>query len=213
MHVLVGLGILVGALWAFVAFRSFRIVIAILLVIGGVAYLTREKAAQIQQEEEIEKAQKDAEHEAQQAKYCEDEVKRWSIVQPSQIEIRSPSIEARFGDYRVVASAKNNSKSRITSLRADVVALDCQGSGASACETVGRSENQEFIVDIPAGEVRGLDQVVRFKDFPTLRGTLLPRLTVKRTRAAIYETDDSGLIEEWLYSCKPEKAAPLGPQK
>src|ERR1039458_9694887 len=163
LYIIVPLAVLIGLIWMLVIFPSFRVVALILVVLGTVAYYTMsEKAEREQKRQEAVKAQEDQQarikFEADQKAYCQAEQKRWTIVTASQIEIRNPSLnpEQFYGsisnDFTFAASAKNKSRYKVTALRLNVTALDCQTQDAKAtdCDIVGRSVGT-FDANIPAG--------------------------------------------------------------
>jgi hypothetical protein len=84
-----------------VVFPSFRIVALVSIMLGTIVYFSAsEKAAQDQKQEQAQKEQKQAQKEeervafeARQKEYCQAEPKRWTIVSPSQIEIRAASLK------------------------------------------------------------------------------------------------------------------------
>jgi hypothetical protein len=122
----------------------------ILVALGAVFYFwTSEKAAQ-EQKQEAAKNARDGEQqritfEAKQKEYCQAERKRWSIVPPTQIEIRNPTLTQKkelYGvtndDYTFTASVKNKSKSKVIALRFNVTARDCptQDARSTGCEVL-----------------------------------------------------------------------------
>lgn len=125
LYLIVPLAVLVAIIWALVAFPSFRVVVLILVALGAVAYFSMsEKAAQEQKEQAARKTQDDerrrVKFEAEQRDYCQAEQKRWAIVPPGQIELRTPTLtqDQFYGsvnsDFTLAASAKNKSKLKVT---------------------------------------------------------------------------------------------------
>jgi hypothetical protein len=193
MHVLlVTVAVLVGFVWALVVFPSFRAVVAILAVLGTVGYFVlSNKAEQENKQQETprtarvqDEAQQRVKFEDDQKAFCQAEQKRWAVVPPAQIEIRDPSLtEGRFptlnDNYDFTASAKNKSKSRVTTLRINVTALDCpaQNARAADCDIVGH-DDEKFDTDIPAGEVRQIIGKFTLRNVPRMRGVFSPRFAV-----------------------------------
>jgi hypothetical protein len=208
-HLLIALAVIVGFIWALVAFPSFRVVVGILVALGaGGLIVLNERATREQKESEAAKAQEEQQrqvkYEADKKDYCEAQQKRkmieekqWTVVPASQIEIRDPSLtqaQQSYGapndDYRFTASAKNKSKSKVVGLRMNVTALDCptQDTRNASCEIVGRSDGT-FITDIPAGEVRRIDGKFNLRNLPRARGVIMPRFAISAVRVPTDQDD------------------------
>lgn len=215
LHLAIAIGVVVAAIWALIIFPSFRIVALILVALGvGGYFVLNERAEQEQKQQQIAKAQEQAKFEAEQKAFCAAEQKRWTIVSASQIEIRSPSLTpnqsySSFDDnYSFVASAKNKSTSRVTSLRMNITALDCpaQDARTADCDIVGRGSGT-FDANIPAGEVRQISGKVRLPDVPKPRGVFLPRFAISAVRAPLDKSDDTpgnDILSQWVYKCPNE---------
>jgi hypothetical protein len=210
LYFVAAVALVIGVIWALVVSRSFRIVVLILAALGAGAYfMASEKAAQENRQEAAKKEREDAEFALKKKAFCEAEQKRWTTVATSQIEIRGASLKQqqsyRFSndEYDMTASVKNTSKSKVTTLRVNVAALDCptQDVRAGSCETIGRG-NGEFFTDIPAGEVRQINGKIKMADVAKPRGVFTPRFTVSGVRAA-FDSDDSGndILGRLVYEC------------
>ena len=58
IHLLIALAIIIGVIWAFVVFPSFRIVVGILVLIaGGLIFVANQNATEEQKKSEIKKEQ------------------------------------------------------------------------------------------------------------------------------------------------------------
>src|SRR5437868_6430808 len=91
-HLVIGAAIVIGVIWAFVAFRSFRIVVGFLAVIGvGAFFVLNEQSTQTQKNLDAKKEQDRIAFAAKQGEYCEAEKKRWTLVPASEIEVRGPA--------------------------------------------------------------------------------------------------------------------------
>ena len=199
MYLLVPLAVIAGIIWMLVVFPSFRVVAVILTVLGVGAYLAAtENTAKVQKQQEAAKAQEDQQarikFEADQKTFCQAEQKRWTIVPPSQIEIRNPSLTQvpyNGDDYTFTASAKNKSRYKVMALRLNVTALECPAQDAKAtdCDIVGHSLSV-FDADIPAGEVRQINGKFTMPDVPKSNGVFSPRFAVDGVRAPIDQSDD-----------------------
>ena len=216
LHFVIAVIVIIGTIWALVVFPSFRVVALILVGLGaGAYYWSTKEAGEQQKREHDKKEQEDAEFRIKKKAFCEAEQKRWDIVAASQIEIRNTSLKQAasysvFNDeYDVTASVKNISKSKVTALRVNVAALDCptQDARDASCETIGRG-NGEFSTDIPAGEVRQINGMVKMRDVAKPRGVFAPQLRVSGVRAALDASDEnseggSGLLNRYIYGdCK-----------
>jgi hypothetical protein len=175
VYLLFALAIIVGVIWAFVVFPSFRIVVGILVLItGGLIYVANQNATEEQKKSEIKKEQERVACEAEKKASEEADRKNWTVVRPSQIEVRDTLLtppKYLADEYGVTASVKNRSAVNISRIRMNVAAFDCpaDASNFSQCDIVGHQE-KEFDSNIPAGEVRQITGVVMLPNVPKSRG-------------------------------------------
>jgi Tfp pilus assembly protein PilE len=220
MYLVVPLAVIVGIIWALVVFPSFRIVVFILVVLAAIVYFSAsEKATQDQKQEQAQKDQEQTRKEqervafeARQKEYCQAEPKRWTIVSPSQIEIRGALLKEVLihglinDEFDLTASIKNKSKSKVTVPRLSVTALDCPTSDArrADCEIIGRGDGT-FVTEIPGGEVRQINGKITMRDVAKPRGMFSPKFAVNAVRAPLDESDDvadNDLIWWWGRDCE-----------
>ena len=118
LYLIVPLAVLVAVIWALVVFPSFRI---ILVALGAIVYFSASEKASLQQkQEDAKKEQERVAFEARQKDYCQAEQKRWSIVPPSQIEIRNPSLTQNGQRYGVI----NDGYTEQIKIKSDRVAIE-----------------------------------------------------------------------------------------
>jgi len=201
--------VLLAFIWALVVFPSFRIAVLILLVLCvGAFYWARDRAAQ-EQKQEAHKEQERVAFEAERKEYCQAEQKRWTIVSPSQIELRGASLKQPPNDgindkYDIAASVKNNSNSKVTALRLNVSALDCPKLNARVadCDQIG-SGDETIEIDIPAGEVRQITGKITLHPGRP-RGVLTKRSDVYAVRVTLDQSDNLAANDArltWVYKC------------
>lgn len=191
IELLIVVGIVVGVIWAFVVYPSFRVVAGILVVLGaGLVMWANQQASEEKKREDAKKQLQHAQQRAECDTYREAEAKRWAIVQSTQIEVRDPSFAGRSvspvwgSDYQFLASIKNNSTIRVTGVNLKITVSDCPSTKApiTACETIGHADATIY-TDIPSGEVRQAQRDLHLDDLPRLRGALSWTIAVSRVRA------------------------------
>jgi hypothetical protein len=178
-RLVIGLAIVIGLLWAFVSFRSFRKVVGIIALIGvGLIVANNIEAEKNRQQELAEQSQSGA------RKQRAEEYQRvlWSKISPSEVELRDPTLHpSTYGDeFDLQVSAKNLSDQPLGAVEIEVIASDC--SPHKVCEVIGHS-TIEVWTDIPAQQVRGLSGKITLRNMPKLRGTFSPAFRVTRVYA------------------------------
>src|SRR5262245_3201203 len=97
LYLIVPLVVLIGFIWASVAFPSFCVSAVILIALGVFGFYALSNNAEREQKQQAAQKARDDEQqriafEAEQKAYCQAEQKRWTIVPAAQIEIRNPSL-------------------------------------------------------------------------------------------------------------------------
>jgi hypothetical protein len=212
IYLLIALAIIIGAIWAFVVFPTFRIVVGILVLIGGglvfVANQNAKNAKEEQIKSEIKREQErvacEAKKEAEKKASEEADKKKWTIVRPSQVELRDTLLTppAYRDEYSVTASVKNRSAVNISKIKMNVVAFDCPAETAnfSQCDVVGHQE-REFYSNVPAGEVRQIKGAVILRDVPKPRGKFSWSFRVLGVKASSESETDEEIYDYLKVGC------------
>lgn len=177
-HLTVLLALLIGMVWAFVAFRTFRIASALIIVAGLIWFVTENEKTARDKATETVQSQKNAEISA--AKRVDREAKEaqlWSKIPPSQIELRDVVLTPeKFGSKHALSlSIKNLSGELLGGFKVDVLALDC--SAKNRCEVIGKVSDVLW-VDVPPQQIRGAKSTVELRNLPQLRGVLSTQVKV-----------------------------------
>lgn len=135
------------------------------------------------------------------------EPKRWTIVTPSQLELRNLHIERGKddGDYNVSGSIRNNATVSISAVELNVTAYDCptRNTPVAACNVVGHASNPlaEIYsseigdrklgdgINLPPGKVGEVVGSVFFQSLPSPRGVLSWTVAVSKVRALLDASD------------------------
>jgi hypothetical protein len=140
------------------------------------------------------------------------EPKRWTIVTPSQLELRNLHIERGKdeGDYNVSGSIRNNATVSISAVELNVTAYDCptRNTPVAACNVVGHASNplaeiysSEMAstpvgdrnlgdgIFLPPGKVGEIGGSVGFTSLPAPRGVLTWTIAVSKVRALLDASD------------------------
>ncbi len=108
----------------------------------------------------------------------------WFTESASQIEISDSSLTGIGNyDYNISAVVKNNSESQVTGLLLSITARDCptQDAQVGDCDIFGRVET--FETDIPAGEVRQINEKITMRGVENPRYVVSPKFVVNGVRA------------------------------
>jgi hypothetical protein len=131
------------------------------------------------------------------------EPKRWTIVTPSQLDLRNLRIERSdtTGHYNVSGSIRNNATVSISAVELNVTAYDCptRNTPVAACNVIGHASdplativgarNLGDYVDLPPGKVGEIGGSVNFTNLPAPRGLLSWTIVVSKVRAPLDASD------------------------
>src|SRR3954465_11972349 len=96
---LLGILLVIGMVWAFVAFKSFRIVVGIFILVSiSLAALLINGDNQAAKQRERKAAEEQAEAAQKRQVSEEGEAKRWGAILPSQVELREPILKLSYGN-------------------------------------------------------------------------------------------------------------------
>jgi hypothetical protein len=142
------------------------------------------------------------------------EPKRWTIVTPSQLDLRNLRIERgnTNGYYNVSSSIRNNATVSISAVELNVTAYDCptRNTPVATCDVVGRASDpfaaifsseyagdgkSEDAIFLPPGKVGKINTAVNFTNLPAPRGVLTWTIAVSKVRASLDALDRSDVGE------------------
>lgn len=185
-----------------------------LLLFGPVWAQTEPNATPAPQAEPAQKSEDQEAYEKSYKAYWEAEPRRWTIVKPSQIELRNISLTPinyiPGFDYNLVAAIKNKSSVLVTGLKLAVTAYDCPANhrGVEECDAIERKEETVILLQqVPAKEIRRLDlNLLVFGPLtppPPLSGVLYLTARVAAVRGRVDAMPEDGLLEAAIYGKKP----------
>jgi hypothetical protein len=113
------------------------------------------------------------------------EYRAQTLIDVDEVELRQPLVDQRGGLYYLITSVKNlSSEHAIKSLKIQILAHDCPSDALTEeCDIVG-DETASLRVRVPAGQVRGVEELSTFANLPPVR-TMLWTFSVIEVRAEV----------------------------
>ena len=185
VHVVLFIGISVGIVWALIVFPALRVAFVIFLIVGGalVALAIKNNIEADKKREEKALVEEQASKLRKAEKEKRDAV-RWSLVRPTEVELRSAELKQKLGVSRAfTGSIINNSQYRVTEVELDFIAYDCISVApqpdlsaraprkpvGEKCVVIGQAK-YTFRASIPSGQARGIAGDITLSNFPKIEG-------------------------------------------